>query len=157
MVIRRYQGTSQSQGMVKRLNLGLTRTYLYVVASAQKHSIHLRLNRDSQLPRVMVWTLPPLAFLLPHPKSPMDTNTPPDALPSLKLMETANRLLKKAAGMDSSEIDQVMDSFPKADHNKKWEIISTMFLLVVFHPATNAEVVYEHLKKLLMVARGTGK
>ena len=84
----------------------------------------------------------------------MDTTKPPAALPSLKLMEAATRLLKKADAMDSSEIVTLMDSFPKAGPEQRWEIIALMFLLVVFHPATEAEVVYEQLKKLLMVANG---
>ena len=37
------------------------------------------------------------------------------ALPSLKLMEAANRLLGEANAMDSNEIVTLMDSFPKAD------------------------------------------
>ena len=75
-------------------------------------------------------------------------------MPSLKLMEAANRLLKKADAMDRSEIAKLMDSFPTADPEQQWEIIGLMFLLVIFHPATEAEIVYEQLKKLLMVANG---
>ena len=84
-------------------------------------------------------------------KTPMDTK-PPSSLPSLKLMEAANRLVGKTTAMDSSEIAKLMDSFPKADSEKQWEIVGVIFLLVIFHPETDAEVVYEQLKKLLMDA-----
>lgn len=56
--------------------------------------------------------------------------------------------------MDSSEIVTLMDSFSKAGPEQQWEIVGVMFLRVVFHPAIEAEVVYEQLKKLLMVANG---
>lgn len=82
----------------------------------------------------------------------MDTQPPPASLPSLTLMEHANRLLKKADTMDSSEIAMIVDSFPTAGHEKRWEIIALMFLLVAFNPATEAESVYEQLKALLMAA-----
>ena len=83
----------------------------------------------------------------------MDTK-PPAALPSLKLMEAANRLLGEANAMDSNEIVTLMDSFPKADPEQQWEIVGVMFLRVIFHPAIEAEVVYEQLKKLLIIANG---
>ena len=83
----------------------------------------------------------------------MDTN-PPAALPSLKLMEAANRLLGEAAAMDSNAIVTLMDSLPKADPEQQWEIVGVMFLRVIFHPEIKAEVVYEQLKKLLIVANG---
>ena len=67
-------------------------------------------------------------------------------------MEAANRLVGKTAAMDSSEIAKLMDSFPNADSEKQWEIVGVIFLLVIFHPETDAEVVYEQLKKLLMDA-----
>lgn len=56
--------------------------------------------------------------------------------------------------MDSSEIVTLMDSVPKADPEQQWEIVGVMFLRVIFHPAIEAEVVYEQLKKLLIIANG---
>ena len=67
-------------------------------------------------------------------------------------MEAANRLVLEADSMDSSEIAKLMDSFPNADSEKQWEIVGVIFLLVIFHPEIDAEVVYEQLKKLLMDA-----
>ena len=81
----------------------------------------------------------------------MDTK-PPVSLPSLKLMEAANRLLGEANAMDSSEIFTLIDSFPEADPEQQWEIVGVMFLRVIFHPNIEAEAVYEQLKKLLIVA-----
>lgn len=81
----------------------------------------------------------------------MDTK-PPSSLPSLKLMQAANRLVHKADCMDSSEIVKLMDSFPMADSEKQWEIVGTIFLRIISHPNIEVEVVYEQLKKLLMDA-----
>ena len=86
--------------------------------------------------------------------NPMDTK-PPASLPSLKLMESANRLLKKAETMDNKEIDELMDSFPNAGYERRWEIIAIMFILVVNHPVPSDEAVYEQLKELL-AAQGRG-
>ena len=68
-------------------------------------------------------------------------------------METANRLLKQAETMDNKEIDELMDSFPNAGYERRWEIIALMFILVVSHPVPSDEAVYEHLKALLMDQR----
>lgn len=81
----------------------------------------------------------------------MDTK-PPASLPSLKLMETANRLMKQAETMDNNEIDELMDSFPTAGYERRWEIIALMFILVVSQPVPSDEAVYEHLKELLLDA-----
>ena len=46
----------------------------------------------------------------------------------------------------------IVDSFPEAGHEKRWEIIALMFLFIAFHPKTKAESVYEQLKTLLLAA-----
>ena len=60
----------------------------------------------------------PVAILetkaLPQTQSPWTPNHPA-SLPSLKLMEAANRLLGEANAMNSNEVFTLMDSFPKAD------------------------------------------
>ena len=159
MVIKAISGTSHPQGISQEVELGLTvKTCPYVVAHQSENLIQ-EVESGLTTPGLTIWANSGF-FLwrsgLPqaHHQQPPPMDTKPSAsLPSLKLMEAANRLLKKADAMDNSEIDKVMDSFPKADRDKRWEIIGLMFLLVVFHPATDAEVVYEQLKKLLMVAR----
>ena len=107
-------------------------------------------------PGFLVWfsglpqaPIPPTSPNSTH--KPMDpTNQTPAALPSLKLMEAANRLLKKAETMDNNEIDALMDSFSNAGRERRCEIIAIMFILVVSHPVPNDEAIYEQLKKLLL-------
>ena len=106
-------------------------------------------------PGLTIWANP--GFLMwrsnchtiPKATTPMDTKSPA-SLPSLKLMEAANRLLKKAETMDNNEIDALMDSFSNAGRERRWEIIAIMFILVVSHPVPSDEAIYEQLKKLLL-------
>ena len=91
------------------------------------------------------------AFLIPKQNPPMDTK-PPSSLPSLKLMQAANKLMHEADSMDSSEIAKLMDSFPMADSEKQWEIVGTMFLRIISHPKIKVEDIYAQFKKMLMDA-----
>ena len=71
----------------------------------------MAMKRDKALPKKLT--------------TPVDT-TPPASLPSLKLMEAANRLLGEANAMDSNEIVTLIDSFPKADLEQQWEIVDVL-------------------------------
>ena len=79
-------------------------------------------------------------------------NQAPSSLPSLKLMQAANRLVLEADSMNSSEIAKLMDSFPIADSEKQWEIVGTIFLRIISHPKIKVEDIYEQFKKILMDA-----
>ena len=78
-------------------------------------------------------------------------STPPDSLPSLELMKSANILLTKATDTDRQKLFDLMESYDKTtSEDDKWEILGIMFVNLIFDPNVDADDVYAQLKKLLM-------